>query len=721
MKFLWQLSFFFVCISLLHVDKFSPLHASEDLYEGENHLMRDLLIVDYWNHKLNERLPVTYNHLLYGGYFNMPSARMGLEGEIGVGYSSVAPYRNYNIRFQLLEHLELSTNYRIFNGIQDPVFGHLGFGEFSDKGANAKISLFNAEDSRYELPSLAIGFEDFLGTRAFRAYYIVFSHVFLKYNTELSLGYGLHRIRGLFGGMAYFPFRKSDYSYLKELSFALEYDATPYKDVNIEPHPRGRSKRSPFNIGVKYRLWDNLDFSLAYVRGKKVAFSISTYFNFGATQGILPKIEDMLVYQAPINIQELGFFRPEDVLIQDLNYAFLQQGFDLTEAWISDKDCQKTLRLQVSNGIYRTEEDVRERLNYLLSALIPTNIDWVVVVIEAIALPVQEYHYKTEHLQRFREHLIGSYELRILSPLCEVSSINPYTSKLLFKKNKEAWNMEILPKTYTLFGSSRGKFKYGLGLSVAFNGFLYGNIYYSISLGYFFFSNLHDINDIDRLNPSQIINVRTDIINYYKQKTITVDEAFMQKIWNIGKGWYARTSLGLFEVEYGGVSSEFLYYPVGSAWAVGIEGSILRKRALTGVGFTDTVRKLHGFEPSYLKFLGSQFFVNAYYDWKDAAIALRVSTGKFLANDYGARFEMTKYYPSGMRVSFWYTHTNADDIINGERYHDKGVYFSMPLDIFYTRSSRSRWGYGMSAWLRDVGIRIFTGTELYYFINDQRQ
>jgi hypothetical protein len=45
----------------------------------------------------------------------------------------------------------------------------------------------------------------------------------------------------------------------------------------------------------------------------------------------------------------------------------------------------------------------------------------------------------------------------------------------------------------------------------------------------------------------------------------------------------------------------------------------------------------------------------------------------------------------------------------------------MPLDVFYTESSRKRWGYGMSAWLRDVGVIGATGQDLYELINDQRQ
>ena len=71
--------------------------------EGESNLLQDLMIVNYWNNRLNEKFPVTYNHLLEGGYFSMPSARMGPEGELAVGYGYVHPYIHYNLKFQLAD------------------------------------------------------------------------------------------------------------------------------------------------------------------------------------------------------------------------------------------------------------------------------------------------------------------------------------------------------------------------------------------------------------------------------------------------------------------------------------------------------------------------------------------------------------------------------------------------------------------------------------------
>lgn len=680
--------------------------------------MDDLLVVDYWNRQIYDELPVTYNHLLQGGYFNMPSARMGADGEIGFGYSYVPPYINYNLRCQITPNLEISGNYRIFKGVEDPILSPLGFGDLSDKGANVKLAIFKPEDSEYALPGLAVGYEDFIGTQNFRARYVVLTQVLRNYHLELSLGYGQGRIRGLFGGVAWHPFRRSDFNWLRGLSFAAEYDATPYKDSCVELHPKGRRKNSPINFGVKYRLCDYFDFTASYIRGDDFAFSASTFYNFGYTKGFLPKVDDPL----PCTPGQLGIVYEDDLLVQQLQCQLEAQGFDLLQVWKEEGPCGITiLRTRMLNNSYALEADVRERLTHLFACLIPPQIDQVIAVIESDGFPVQEYLFRMIYLKQYIAGQMCSFEVNLLSPLRETTYPDLCTSEQLFYHGRNRFNMELLPKATTFFGSSKGKFKYALGVSLDFNGFLWGDVYYSVSLGYYGLSSLGNLSGIDILNPSQIINVRSDIVEYIKQKQITVDQAYLQKNWNMGKGWYSRLAGGLFEIEYGGLATEFLYAPINSSCAFGLEGALCLKRTHTGLGFSNKVRKLQGIIPTYEKFYGKQYFFSLYHNWEELQTDFRIKMGKFLANDYGARFEICRYFPSGLKLFCWYTYTNAKDEINGKNYHDKGIGFSMPLDIFYTHSERERFGDAMSAWLRDVGVSAYTGKGLYDLISAERE
>lgn len=688
----------------------------------ESSLLNDLLIADYWNQQLEDKMPVYYNHLLYGGYFNMPSARMGEEGELGFGYATVPPYRLWNIRCQLTDRIEISGNYRIFSGIDDPILSPHGFGDLSDKGANIKLALFRPEDSNWKLPGIALGWEDFLGTRSFKGHYIVMTKVFLKENVEVSLGYGWQRIEGLFGGALWAPFRQEKCSLLKGLAFSAEYDATPYKNEHVEKHPRGRKQKSPINFGAKYKLWDVLDLSVSYVRGCKIAASGSLTYNFGQTKGFIPKIDDPLPYNHPKNIEPLGCKRPEEMLALDLAYPFGEQGLDLLDVALSYTPLKlKKLHLRVFNTSYRTQEQFRERLGHLLANLIPLDVAYVDVTLMSEGFPVQEYHYDMSFVRKFGNQQMSLYQLTVLSPETEVTFVPENEKRTLFSRPMEPYNFYLEPKTHTFFGSSKGKFKYTLGLHAGIDGFFANNIYYSALFGCNMIGDAKDINDIDRLNPSQLINVRSDIINYFKTSGITVDELYVQKNWSLGNGFYSKLALGYFEVEYAGLANEYLWYPLKYPFAVGIEAAILKKRDYKGMGFQSRVRKLNGYCPTYVKFTGSQYFVNLYYRWFQAELDFKVSMGKFLAHDYGIRMQVSRYFQSGLKIFMWYTITNGKDHINDQLYYDKGIGFSMPLDIFYTYSDRERWGNSMSAWLRDVGVQAATGLDLYEMISEERQ
>lgn len=718
------------CLTLLWTLTLLLLTAFDQCFAScptgpRNDLCNELLLCESINRKLNDRFPVFYNHLLYGGYINMPSARMGEEGEVGYGFTYAPPYNLYNLRIQFARLFEFSANYRVFVGEHDCHLSKHGFGFKSDKGANLKFALVTPEDSSYRLPGIAFGFDDFVGTKTFNSIYLVGTQVFPKLNLEFSLGYGKRRMCGWFWGMQFLPFRHTRFPSLRlleNLCFNVEYDPIDYTNPEIEPHPKGHEKKSDINLGLKYRVGDLFDMSVSRIRGSEVAFTVSSSYNFGKTKGFVPKINQPDLYYGPAVVEPLGPERSAQEMIACMEKTFRVQGFSILKAYLGYNECsEKTLRLRVLNCRYRYDIDVRDRLAFLLSNLVPIDIDKVIVVIDGDGFPIQEYHFWMDFVRYYTCYQMGKYELAILTPMKEVSDPLPTDLQLFFKSRKPL-NLFLMPKNNFLFGSASGKFKYSFGAQLVANGFLWGNLYYSLKLGWVPISNFKSVGDHDQLNPSQLVNVRTDVINYYKQKGITLDEAYVQMTWNLKRGMYTRASLGYYDQAYAGIAGEFLYYPVNSSWAWGAEAAIFQKRKYEGIGFTDTFRRFTKSGcPVYLKhFVPSQLFLSYYYDWDDHGIDLKIKGGKFMADDWGVRWDLSRYYTSGLRITIWYTRTNGRDHINGTTYHDKGIGFSIPLDIFYTTCSRERWGTSMAAWLRDVGYSNFTGSPLYWTIRDQR-
>lgn len=664
----------------------------------------------------------------------MPSARMGSLGELGAGVSSVPPYRSANLRLQILSHLEITGNYRLFRGISDPILSPFGYGDLSERGLNVKCSLINPEESHYTLPGIAIGFDDIAGTKSFRGQYIVATQVLPTYGLEVSLGFGQMRLKGLFGGLLWMPsalmrdyLSPTAYKWLKPLCIGAEYDATDYRNHEREPHPKGRKVSSRVNFGCKYRLWDAIDFSLSYVRGQKLAFALDVVWNIGTTGAWLVKTDDPLLFSGPscsdpcerrafseTETEAISLYEEERLsAVKELEAIFKLQGFCLLKAQVEDSSCLRTLRLVVTNDRYYWQYDAQVRLQALVSGLAFPQIDCFIVEIEENGCSVQEYRWSRENLARYQQGEMSDALLAYLSPMKEVSS-SCGVIDCLFLAKRPRFAPFVDPKTVSLFGSAGGKWKYALGLSAGAQGYFPGDIFYSLSVGYFALSTIPINSCCDCLNPSQLPNVQTNEILFIKKGKLTLDEAFLQKSVNFQHGGhFFRTAAGYFDVMYGGVVAEWLYFPVGSAWAIGAECSYLRQRVPGEVRFTNRIRECKKGKEEWIKFPLYQLYVDVYYHWFSANVDAQVTFGRFLAGDVGARFAVSHCYPSGFRVTAWYTPTNARDCINGSIYYDTGIGFSMPLDLFYTCSSRKEWGTGLSPWLRDCGVRRYLGNPLY--------
>lgn len=707
--------------------------ASEFLFQTRdagNSLLYDLEIARYWDEKMEERLPLTFNHLLSTGYFTTPSARMGEEGEISIGVASVPPYNLINGRLQLFSHLELSGNYRIFKGVKDPGLSPRGFGDYADRGANLKFALFTPEEMDEWIPGLAFGVEDFIGSKKFTNYYVVATEVVKPIGLEASLGWGWGRYsghsQGFFGGASWFPFWRGGLLGLEPLAFAIEYDPIDYSNPKKEPHPDGRVVHSSFNYGLKWAFSDLLYFTASRIRGDDYAVSGAFNYNWGAATGFLPKVRDPLPYIAPRDTEPIGYYRPEAVMIQSLNFAFEEQGFFLTKAWLEqsmdEMGCLKqTLWISVMNQRYRQEYISRDRIQYLLSALTPSNVSKVVVIMESYGLPCQQYIYTRELLERFACKCISPFEFDLLTPRLEAeapcSNAHP-----IFYQRLDPWRLRVSPRLETFFGSSKGKFKYDFGLKAELDGFLPYDIFYELQLSYTLLSTVNDVGDFDFYNPSQLPNVLTDYVNYRKKRVFSTDRAYLQKNWNLGNGWFTKAAGGYFQVNYAGLAGETLYYPANWNFAIGVEGAVLKKRRYNGLWFQSSLRVLEGYTPTYRHYSTlQQFFFNFYYDIPEWKIASKVGVGKFLAYDTGARFELTRYFESGLRISGWLTYTNAGDTMHGESYYNRGIAIELPLDLFSRGSSRRVWNYGLAAWLRDAGAFIPTGRSLFEIVNRERR
>lgn len=669
----------------------------------------------------HNRPPNTYNNQGMGGYFAMPSARSPETGDIHLGFVNTPPYQNSNLSLSVFRFLQLGATYHLFKGVPDTFLGP-GFGDVADRSANFKLVFLRPEDSAYLLPGVAFGIDDCLGTQAFRSEYLVATYVYRPLQLELSLGYGRKRINGFFGGVAVSPFHKTSFQPLHGLTLMAEYDATDYTNPTFEPSPLGREVKTRLNVGLQYRIFNLLNVHLNTIRGKKIAVGFSLSYNFGNSKGLVSKFKNKALYRGPHNKEPVGAIRTHSAFGKDLAKALRDQGVGLFRARIFvDKNNVKRLYIRVVNKKYRSQQEVKSRIARVLSNLLPGNIESVVVQLDSDTIPVVQYTYTKGSLEALKSCEMSARELSLITKEQNISPFPKGPFKSVWEGKRETLSIIYKPFVNFFVGSASGKVKYNTSLILGPSGYIANKVFYKVMIGFHVVDNFANPRGVDKVNPSQIINVRSDSILYYRSEKPYVEKAYLQKNFNIAPGWFGRVAAGYFEIAYAGFAGEVLLYPARSNWAVGFEGAVVKKRKYNGLGLTNYIRRFVGFTPTQERFLGTQYFCNLYYDIASLSLEGHLRLGQFLAKDWGGVLTLTRYFPSGVRLSAWYGITDVKDIINGKRYNQIGVRVSVPLDLFLPTSSKSRIGTGGTAWLRDNAAVSDTGSPLYGIVRKERR
>ena len=156
---------------------------------------------------------------------------------------------------------------------------------------------------------------------------------------------------------------------------------------------------------------------------------------------------------------------------------------------------------------------------------------------------------------------------------------------------------------------------------------------------------------------------------------------------------------------YGGAGGELLYLPDSKRWALGLDAYWVKQREYDQkFSFRD-----------YQTITG---FLTYYQDMPFYDMRLKVSLGKFLGKDIGTMVDLSRRFETGSRVGVFAALTDCDSFCVGEGRFHKGIYFEVPMDLFYIQSTtRNKTGYSWSPLTKDAGAKIDAGG-LYYLMTN---
>ncbi|HCN8546662.1 TPA: YjbH domain-containing protein [Escherichia coli] len=656
------------------------------------------------------------------GLLQTPTARMAREGELSLNYRDNDQYRYYSASVQFFPWLETTLRYTDVRTRQySSVEAFSGDQTYKDKAFDLKLRLW---EESYWLPQVAVGARDIGGTGLFDAEYLVASKAWGPFDFTLGLGWGYLGTSGnvknpLCSASDKFCYRDNSYKQAGSIDGSqmfhgptslfggVEYQ-TPWQPLRLKLEYEGNNyqqdfagkleQKSKFNVGAIYRVTDWADVNLSYERGNTFMFGVTLRTNFN---DLRPSYND--------NARPQYQPQPQDAILQHSVVAnqltLLKYNAGLADPQIQAKG--DTLYVTGEQVKYRDSREGIIRANRIVMNDLPDGIKTIRITENRLNMP--QVTTETD-VASLKNHL-GGEPLGHETTLAQkrVEPVVPKSTEQGWYIDKSRFDFHIDPVLNQSVGGPENFYMYQLGVMGTADLWLTDHLLTTGSL----FANL--ANNYDKFNytnppqDSHLPRVRTHVREYV-QNDVYVNNLQANYFQHLGNGFYGQVYGGYLETMFGGVGAEVLYRPLDSNWAFGVDANYVKQRdwrsAKDMMKFTDySVKTGH---------------LTAYWTPSFAQdVLVKASVGQYLAGDKGGTLEIAKRFDSGVVVGGYATITNVSKEEYGEGDFTKGVYVSVPLDLFSSGPTRSRAAIGWTPLTRDGGQQLGRKFQLYDMTSDR--
>lgn len=673
------------------------------------------------------------------GLLQTPTARFAPDGQLTAGYNKVSPYDRYFVTLQAMPWLEATLRYTsVSNRLYSQVPEFSGDQSYKDRGFDIKIKLLDEGRIR---PALAIGARDFIGTGLFSSEYLVAGKSFGPFDASLGIGWGNLGTRGhirnpfsyissrfdtrgsftpgggdfnndyfrgrrvaFFGGLQYA-------TPIRGLTLKVEYDPNDYQNEALGNRFR---VRTAINAGFDYKVTSWLHAAASYERGNKVGLTLTATTNFNRqteppkfdppaapvgldAQPIPPAPPTVAKSVVPGAVSATPLSTPPTQGVipgagdekTRLVTALAVQGTALFSADFKSD----SVDLFVAQTRFRNMATGLGRIARAAFAVLPAKYQTVRVVlvengVETIAVTVP------------RAGLVEAVKAR-RGPAVDALLGQTTFEEAPLALGAAGFQGPVNDGYPRPFYSIRPGLKTTIGRPEAFILYqayvaLNGGVLLGRGIGV---SGQVTVNVSDNFNklriPSDSVlpRVRSDVAEYLRQGRTALAYAQGDYNFNIAPSLYGHVYGGLLEEMFAGVGGEVLYRQPLKNWAIGAELSYVRQRDYDQLFDLRNYRTLTG-------------YITGYYSFPRARIDTSIRVGRYLAKDYGATFDVSREFKSGVRVGAFATFTNVSPSEFGEGRFDKGIYLTVPLDLLYTRHVRSTIGIAYRPLIRDGGQQL---------------
>lgn len=204
----------------------------------------------------------------------------------------------------------------------------------------------------------------------------------------------------------------------------------------------------------------------------------------------------------------------------------------------------------------------------------------------------------------------------------------------------------------------------------------------------------------DRLPGSNLPHVRTDLLQYAKHGKNGIAALQLNYDFRLAPEVFTKAKVGYFEDMFMGAGGEMLWRPEGSRLSFGADLYQVWKRDFNRLFGVQRYNMLTG-------------HVTVYYELPWNGMSAAVHAGRYLAGDWGATFQLTRRFSTGVEIGAWATFTNVPFDKFGEGSFDKGIIIHIPFEWGLPIHSKSAYDLRLPSLTRDGGQRLLNDDTLY--------
>ncbi len=648
------------------------------------------------------------------GNIDTPIARAFPEGQFAISSSIFGGTIRTNLSFQATNSMSLSFRYA-----RIPVTGG-DLGGFTWDRSFDFHYLLSKEKSMF--PAIAVGLRDFIGTGLYSGEYFVASKS-LAAGIDVSAGIGWGRLAGKnsydnifgvserknrnFGKGGTFhvgqffsgpnsPFFSFSYKLNPKLEIITEMSQDNY-DVEGSSS-KGFKRKSNLNYALKYEVTQGISVMGKLMHGNAIGLSGTIALNprnrpfkSGIEPAPMPLLENKILLKTQSFMNKDVFFRSAELLELD-GITLLAMNID-----------NEYVDVEILDRNYLNVSQMIGRVARILSKTVPLRVKFLRIDLVDFqsGYSVSQITVERESLREFELMFDGPNSLwRTVKITNSSAGIN---SSFTLSKSRTTWT--LYPDVDLMLFDPQSPINGSLGWQA--------NMSYRINNSATINSTVKQpiitgLNDIERNLKSELPNVRSDFMLYYKNistrpyiSSLTIDQYF-KPFTNI----YGQVNFGYLEMMYAGMRAEVIWKDANKPFGIGLDVARINKR--------NTYGDFSVLRDSYSTIIGTIYY-ELQNDWN-----IQLDSGKYLAGDYGATFALSRNFNNGWEFGAFATLTDVNFSTFGEGSFDKGITLKVPLSWFTGKKSQAYTKTVIRPIIGDGGARLYLDDDKLLYRNISR-